>query len=415
MAVVNNMLQNVQTWQMSGLAYLQNQCCFISIANTRFKDFEKMEAQLGDTVGFEKPPQLISNDGLVVSFQSLVQRIQTLTVDMSKNVALDVTDQQLIFNNIEDYMNRLGKGALKQLGTTVEADVAKVAIQNTYRFFGDGRTAVNNVTQLAQMLSFFREIGAGAQETKGILANIAIPQIVSSGLNQYVTKRNEEYAMDWELGRYSECDWYSSNLLPIHMAGTVGNADTTLTVVSTVLDATGAVTAITFSGATALDPNAVLQYDQFAFQDGVGILPNARFLTFIGQVPTSAPVQFAASANAAADGAGNVIVQITPALQINAVSGQNINVPIVAGMTVKALPNHKAGLLYSDNALYLAMPALPNEVPFPSANMVDPDTGVAIRQYYGSLFGQNQRGMVWDTIWGKTLVPEYAMKIVFPL
>jgi hypothetical protein len=61
------------------------------------------------------------------------------------------------------------------------------------------------------------------------------------------------------------------------------------------------------------------------------------------------------------------------------------------------------------------MPKLPEEVPFPTANEHDADTGVSIRQYYGSLFGQNQRGMIHDAIWGSTLVDEMAIAVVFPL
>ena len=46
---------------------------------------------------------------------------------------------------------------------------------------------------------------------------------------------------------------------------------------------------------------------------------------------------------------------------------------------------------------------------------VDPETGASIRQYYGSLFGQNTRGMIHDAIWGSTMVPEYAMAVIFPM
>lgn len=83
-------------------------------------------------------------------------------------------------------------------------------------------------------------------------------------------------------------------------------------------------------------------------------------------------------------------------------------------MQVSVLPNHRAGLIYSGDALYVGMPRLPEEVPFPTANQVDEDTGVSMRQYFGSLFGQNERGMIHDVIWGKTLVPEYSMAVIFP-
>jgi hypothetical protein len=72
-------------------------------------------------------------------------------------------------------------------------------------------------------------------------------------------------------------------------------------------------------------------------------------------------------------------------------------------------------LIVGGSALYLAMPRLPEEVPFPTAAEYDKETGVSMRMYFGSLFGQNQRGMVHDAIWASTLVPEYCMRILFPL
>ena len=85
------------------------------------------------------------------------------------------------------------------------------------------------------------------------------------------------------------------------------------------------------------------------------------------------------------------------------------------GNEAGALPDHRAGLICSGDPLFLAMPRLPEEVPFPTANVIDPDSGASMRMYYGSVFGQNERGFVNDCIWGSTLVDEYAMRVVYPL
>jgi hypothetical protein len=77
----NNILEQVQTYQRSGLALLQNLCCHIATANTKFKDFDKIQANLGSTVTFDLPPRAVTTAGLVASFQPAVQRVQTLSVD----------------------------------------------------------------------------------------------------------------------------------------------------------------------------------------------------------------------------------------------------------------------------------------------------------------------------------------------
>lgn len=421
-----NILTQVQTYQMSGLAYLQNLCCFVHTANTKFKDFEKLTANLGDTVTFDLPPRFSTNNSLVAVFQDAVQRVQSLTVSEQVSTAYAFSAQQFIFN-VEDYMIKFGKSATEEIGSQIESNVAQVCEQYPFRFFGDGVTQINSYGQLASALAFFRNFGAATGDTKGYLSDLAIPGIINSGLQQFATKRNDENAMSWELGEFSRCEWYQSNLLPVHVAGTEGQQGTTLTVVSTTVDASGAVTAITFKGAYATnDPASVLKYDRFQFQDGVAGQPNLRFLTFIGHNVSGSPVQFMAAADAASNGTASPNTEVTVTLNPPLISGtgqdetygtnaMNINNTIVAGMQVKVLPSHRAGVITSGDPLFLAMPRLPEEVPFPTANEIDPESGVSIRQYYGSLFGQNQRGMIHDCIWGKTLVPEYSMAVVFPL
>ena len=417
MGVPVNILQTVQTYQMSGLAFLQNLNCFIGTVNTKFKDFDRLTANLGDTVGFDLPPRFTTTNSLVANFQPADQRVQTLTVDQQISTSYAFTDQQFIFN-VRDYMEKFGKAAIAEIGAKIEGNVALNCVTAPFRFFGDGVTPINSYNQLAQALAAFRNFGAATNNTKGYLSDIAIPAIVGTGLNQFAIDRNNKAANSWELGAFSKCDWYQSNLLPIHTAGSLGNLGSTLTVTAVTLDANGAVIAIT---ATATlpgdvnDPLAVRIYDKFQFNDGVAGQTNMRFRTFIGHEVAAVPVQFRATANAATDGASSVTIPIYPPLQALATNGQNINVPIQVGMTFKALPDHRAGLITAGDPFFLAMPQLPNETPYPTGNSYDPETGVSLRQYYGSLFGQNVRGMIHDCIWGSTLVPEYSMSVIFPL
>ncbi len=416
MALPNNILQNVQTYNKADLAYLQNINCFVATANTKYRDFQKANpANLGDTITFDKPPRFIANDGLVVNFQGVEQRVQSLVVDQSKNIGIDVSAQQLIFN-LEDYMERFGKAATEELGATIESDIATLCETAPYRFYGNGVSPISSFNQLAQSLAFFRNFGAAKYDTKGYLSDIIIPDIVGSGLNQFVPAGNEELRNSWELGAFAKCDWYSSNLLPEHIAGSEGQAASTLTVVSTTTDSDGAVTAITFSGCSAAsDSSSVKIYDRFQFQDNVSGQQNIRFLTFIGHKPSACPVQFKATANAASTGGSQVTVSIDPPLQATSGKNQNISAAIVAGMQCKVLPSHRVGMIQSGNQLYVAIPPLPDTSPYMSSVEQDPDTAVSLRMYTGSLFGQNQYGTVHDAIWGKTQVSDNALALIFPL
>jgi len=416
MALPTNILQNVATYQMSELAYLQNLNAFISLANTKFKDFQKFKGNLGSSVTFDLPSRFTSSDTLVATFQASEQRAHTLTVDQAKNVSFAVSNQQELFNlDPIDYMNKFGKAAVEELGAAIESNVAdNIARQHTYRFYGDGITPINSYNQLAKMLAFYRNYGSAPGKLDVILPDMVVPDIVSSGLNQFAPRRNDEEAMSWELGNWHQADFFQSNFLPLHTAGTAGQSAQTLTVVSTD-DPTGAnITQITFSGATASDADAIKEFDKMQFDDGVTGQPNMRFLTFVGHKSSENPVQLKVTADAAATGGGQVTVSIFPALQSTAGAGQNINNNIVAGMQVTVLPNHRSGVVVGGKAMYLAMPELPEEVPYPTATAHDPDTGVSLRKYFGSKFGENERGMITDCIWGSTMPDEYGMAIIVP-
>ena len=430
----NNILQQVQTYQRSSLGLLLNLCCLVSTSNTRFKDFDKIQANLGSTVTFDLPPRFRTSAGLVASFEAADQRVLPLACDQSANTSFAVTSQQRIFNlekGEEDYMRVFGKSAMAELANQIEANVALNAISgvtsqvdstmNTfsgpYRFYGDGSTPINSFQQLAQAVMFFKNYGAVPEGIKFYLPDTVIPAIVGNGLNQFVPRRNDEIAMSWEVGDFGSpmVHYYQSNLLPIHVSGNTGVNGQTLTVVST-NDPTGKnVTQITVSGATASDADAVFAGDVFQFKDGVSSQPNMRYLTFIGHSPSANPVQFRATADAGANGGGQVTINITPALNWAGGANQNLNNPIAAGMQILTFPSHRAGGICGGDAMFLAMPQLPEQSPYDTANEYDPDTGVSIRLTYGSLFGQNQTGMIYDNTWGSVWVPEYWMRVLVPL
>lgn len=411
-----NFLKSVQTFNESKLALLQNSYAFISTTNKKFKDFERdIPKNLGDSVTFDKPPRFTTTASLVASFQSANQRYQTLTIDQPISTSIEFTNEQFLLYNIEEYMQVFGKSAIAEIGSKIEENVARNAETHTFRFFGNGTTTISSYGQLAQALAFFDSFGSAKTKRKGYLPTIAIPEIINSGLNQFAPKRADRDAMTWEVSDFSNTEWYSSNLLPLHVSGTEGRQGSVLTVVSTVQDANGAVTAITFSGCNAAnDVDSVKAYDKFLFSDGVSGQKNIRYLTFIGHAPSPCPVQFAAVSDAGSTGSSQVTVTINPPLQAAAGQDQNITSPIVAGMQVTVLPNHRCGLITAGDPLYLAMPRLPEQRPYDTASVMDKESGCGLRTTYGSIFGQNQRGLIVDAIWGSTLVDEYAMMLAFP-
>lgn len=437
-----NTLQTVQLYIKTELAYLSNTFWGIENANKSLEEFNDRPGNLGDAITFDTTPRFISYDGLVITQQPSVQRVQTLICSQAKNVSMGYTDEQYIFN-VRDYMREFGTAAAEELGTAIESDILLNIVSGVvginpnssaynqpqihsgpYRFFGDGVNPINSYQQLAQAWANFVAYGAAKHKRRAVVPVNLIPAIIGTGLNQFAPERNDEIATSWELGRFAgmDVDWSSSNLLPLHIAGTIGNAtapNNVMTVVST-NDPTGVnVTQITFTEPTSgTDANAIKAGDLFEFNDGVSGKPNMRFLTFIGHRPTSLPVQFRATADAATV-AGTVVVNIETINGVGLVSAQNqnqnINNVIQAGMTVTPLPSHQAGWMDAGDAFYLAMPKLPLQSPFETVYYRDPDSGAGIRHYWGTQFGMDNKAYVRDNVWGSTLVAEDSMRLIFPM
>lgn len=432
---VNNILQQVQTYQKPGLVFLNNMDPLINWANKKYQQIGNITGNLGTSVGIELAPKMTSKRDLVVDLQNVQQRIQTLVCANPISSAFAFTSEQFVLNQMS-YMNEFGKAAVLEIGTDIASHISQsidstmrytgtsnlfgqvVPNNGPYRFYGDGVTPVNSFGQLASALNQFRQIGYSKTNLRCVLPINIVDQIVNSGLNQFALTRNNEMANSWQIGAFNNCEIASSNLLPIHIGGTVSqnptSANRILTVVST-NDPTGQnITQITVTEPTgSTSANAIEVGDMFLID-----VPSTRALTWIGRKPTTLKVQFVAT-DTSPSVAGTIVLKVRTATDIGLVSAptrdQNMSAALIAGTPIVVIPSHQCGLIMSGDPLYLAMPKMPNMMPYPTANASDPNTNVSMRMYYGATFGTDQLGMVYDQIYGATLVPENCMRVIFPL
>lgn len=427
MSAPANNLQMVQTYQQASLPLLQNIGVFTSpeIMNMKFREFNKdFVSNLGDTITFSLTTRYSAQTSLVVTnFQPTQQRVASLTISQSFAVPIAFSAQQLIFN-VRGFIDEFGRAAVGECANTVQVNVAQEIANSTYRFYGSvtGGSVINSYGQLSKALAKYANYGAPTDmKRKVILPDTAVPDIINNGLQQFAIDRNNQDANSWQIASCMNTDFYMSNLLPTHYAGTVGDDAIQLTVTDISSDGT----IVTFSSAlgvdaSALKKNDILELDYDKQTTGVDTL---LFLTFVGHSPTQQKPQVRVVADAASDGSGNIVVEVFPALiydPTNTNPNRNLTSdPVTArggsGVHTRALPSHKCGVIISGDAFYLGMPALPDQDPFPTGNSYDPVTGVSIRLTKGAQFGGNTYGFIYDGIYGATLVGEYAERLIFPI
>lgn len=418
MAADTNIYQQVALYLESMLPLLENLDPIYKLANKKFHNFNDNKYSYGDTVTFELPSRVTVTDGLAATFQQMEQRKDTLTVDRAKNGSYVVDDDNHVFTHQERWKDIYGRSFVEELGTIAGADIGTSAATNTYRAFGDGVTPINSYQQLAQMLANLKDYGSAKGRATVILPNTKIPAIIGDGLTQFATSRNNEISNSWELGSFSNADFYSSNLLPEHKAGTAGEAQDTLTI--TGINAAG--TQLTVTGVST-DTAAFLQNDIITLDPNQTYTPTVlggvggRFLTFIGHTPSSQKVQVRVTDVQVDAVAGTATVNIFPALNSDPFSrDRNVNFDITAVTAMEAitLPSHVCGLVWTSNPLFCSFPQLPKKTPFPTGNKMS-STGISMRLSFGALLTEGQIGYIYDMIYGFKLVDEYAMRIAFPL
>lgn len=441
----DNILVQVQEYAPSYLTYLDNQTLYIKEANKRFKDFNTtLGANLGDTFKFDLQIRANAVRSLNASTQPIVQRFATITAGNAYSSAFDVTDPQRIFNfaksestseQIQYYMEHFTKPQGEAISSSVEEDMSKNIIgareyvdtnkvtqtdfqSGGFRFYGDGVTQINSAQQLAQMNANFRAWGNVSGKINCYLPSLKIPLFVGNFLNEFVPNRNEEMANKWMLGTYQNVDYYDTNIFPRHDSGTVGATSATLTVVSVITNAQGQITGIVASGAANNDVNAIKANDMLQFNVSSNPNLNTTFGTFVAGIDTGLRVQNRIRFDAASDISGNVTITFVRPFTVGSAIDDSINIfkPIVPGMTLNVLPSHYAGSLHTKDAFLLAMPRLPETVPYPSSTVMDMNSGASLRMYYGFIgTGEPAQRVVVDCITGSALIAERAMRIIFPL
>ena len=435
-----NVLQNVSLYLRSYLAIQKNFTSLINRANKRFDKFNKVPGNLGSTVTFDSPPPALSSPGLIANRFPAQQNIHTLTVDQAANSAIAVDMQQLIFNMKNapggNYLQVFGSSMVQALSTTMEetglrtfisdvrpmTQVGDQTIISAYgnansgpnTFYGDGINPISSYQQLEQAVMLGRTTGQAPTPADMWIPDFARVPIINSGLGQFANNRNNETAMSWQIGEFGSprTTVFQSNILPFHVSGTTGILQQTLTVLS-VNDPTGNnVTQITLSGANTTDANAVQAGDMFTFVAQSGYV-TPKFLTQFGYFPSVRTYQVRATVQAASSG-GDVTITLSEPINWAGGLNQNCSTPIIAGMQMKGLPSHKAGGVVYGNALYLAVPQLPEEWPYLSVSEMDPDTKLSFMLSYGSLLGQNVSQVILYQISGWLGVSKYMDRLIFP-
>jgi hypothetical protein len=419
-----NTLQDVQTYNDANLGRLINLMPMVANSNSKFKNFQNITGNKGISVDFNSAPRMTTTDSLTPKFQGLDQPKHTLTCDKEFSTSYAVDNIENVFNLTSDEaMKEFGGAATDEIAAQVESSVSNVAVESPFRCFGSGEDSdLDSYTKIAKALTSFRNFGSCKGKLKVFLPDVAVPGIIGNGLGQFTPTKNDKDVNSWQLGSFSNAEYFVSNMLPVHESGEAGqDPDTHEIKVVSINDAGDEITANIASLPSTT--KAITKDTILTFDDNGGL----RFLTYSGHKRSAQKVQVRLTADADTNETGQTTLSIYPPLVSTAGDvNANINKPIVADMTLKSQRDHVSGLIMSGDALFTAMPKLGSASPYDSASTIDAQTGVSLRTYHGYLISDpslahdspNQKpiyGCIHDGVFGYKGVPEFLGRLAFPV
>lgn len=449
----DNIFKAVETLQPLVVARALSKSALFSMGNRKYNDLQNLPGQLGATMTTQLPTKTVATDGLPVKNQAIKTRYAQITVDQALNASWAVTDPQRIFNLSQDgFEKEIGESMSTALAQTAEVRCGlslngelpivtydsennpiytgqKHTDSGATRFFGDGVTPVNTYYQLAQGISQFSEVGDAGEHTL-IVPSVLQATIVNTALSQFVLRRNEKIAVNWYVGEVGDTTIYSSDKLPVHISGVVGNTTTgyspevhgQLTIVS--IDGTSQtsdrsfVTQITCTGSFGNTLDAIKLGDLCQVVDVNSLGDPINMVATYGKNRTQQPVQFRVVADAASV-SGTIVLQVTAGHdQLNGIPGdpeQYMTKPLAPGMEIWVAPSHRGMYLITGDAFFIANPALPKQTPFPSENKTDSETGANFRLTYGSNINNSTEQFTCASIFYPYMIPSYGYKFLIPL
>jgi len=362
------------------------------------KEFEK-EFPVGEVIRKKLPQRFLIRDGLGYSPQPINRINTTVACNQIFGVDFEFDDFEealLMERSKEEISEQYLKPAMEQIAQEMDTRAALFAYQNANNSVGVLGVDPNSATTFMQARQRLKNL-AGA--TRGSDNAMIVPSSVYTALVpvlQALLNPSDEISEQYKegsLGRLWNFDWYESESLFRHTAGTWA-AGVTLTTAS--------------AGGTQLTITATAG-DTFNVGDQIGIanvnLVNPMTRRFVSQVQKT----FVVSSPLVAAGGGADLLNISPAIFLPGSQYQNVDATPAAGAALTlfpgtAAPNGKAGAqglwLNKDAFAMVGLKLQSPKATELTSQARDKKTGIPIR--FVRMYSPTEKKMTnsWDTLIG---------------
>jgi hypothetical protein len=397
-----NSLLTIGMITRESMRVLESMLPFTKNVNSQYSDqYAKDGAKIGDSISVRRPPRYVGRDGPNLQVEASVEGSVPLTLNQAGcDIAFSTKDLTL---SIDDFKKRFIVPAMSTVAGKIEL-AGMLQYRNVYNTVGTPATlpvAATVGTANAVLDSFLAPMDG---RRTMILEPFAAANLVqdTKGLFQDSGTIAEQY----ESGRFARgfgFNAYTGQLIPTHVAGVQGGTPL-------INGASQTGTSLITDGWTAAAATRLLAGDTFTIANVFAVNLQSRQST--GRLQS-----FVVTADAASDGAGNLTVQISPAIiasgqnqTVNALPADNVAITVTSGTTSQS---SKVNLAFHPDAFTFATAdmVLPEGV-WMADRIVSKSSGISMRAVKAYDINTDQAPLRLDVLFGwATLRPELAVRI----
>ncbi len=389
----------------TALAMFANNSPFVMTASRIYQDdFVSSGYKIGDTLQVRRQNHFIVGDGSTAVPQSIVETVETISVNHQYNALIAYTIQDLSLR-IEDFSRLFISPAIQEIITKMEKDIAAQAELELNFFTGTAGTPINSFTVVDTAGAKLLEQGVNIASDAYMAMTVRDGSSLKGALlNNFTPVFNEDIVRQSAIGHLSYFDIFQSQNIQRHIAG----AGPRLTPGDTLL-VNGAVA----SGNTIVLSGATINVTDYFVAGDVISISGVESVNPVGRASTGQNMQFVITANASSNGAGAITILVAPSI-ISDTSNPNRNVSnaVPNGATVTVVGSHNVNVAYPSRGLDIVCPPLYKlQVPYSSV-AVDPETGLSLAvTQTGDILGY-QNYMRLDLLCGFKWHAQYAVRVL---
>lgn len=391
------------------LAVLKNSLTFAANVNRQYDDrFAQVGNKIGDTLNVRKPPRYIGRTGQAISIEDSVESSIPVQLTTQFGVDIQFASSDLALR-IDDFSDRFIKPAMATVANKIDRDGLLMAVNATYNQVGTpGANGTTGITTGNVLM-------AGAKlDNNGCVRSTDMRSLVVSPLTQALLVDTVKslfnpaptIADQYKTGNIGTALGYKWNM----DQNVIGHTNGVLGGTPLVNGATQTGNSLITDGWTAAALQRLNQGDTFTLAGVFSVNPQSRQSTGILQ-------DFVVTANGSSDGAGNMTVTISPAINPTGQFQNVTNSP--ADNAAITITSGTTGLVSTQNIAYhrdaftlaCADLPLPGGVDFASRKS-DPQTGLSVRAVRQYNVSTDQFPCRLDVLYGwAPLYPEWACRV----